>query len=129
MTITLGWDNPEQTRILWTYGENWSWEDFHQCLDELDHMLHSAQPRLVDIIFDTQQSFPPTKGPLMFSEWSNAISRAPANLNMMVVCNGIPFALSMAKIYGKVIASKGRIMLTAPTVEDARRIIEQRRQS
>ena len=94
---------------------------------QLGEMLNSAAPETVDIIFDTGYTYPPVKG-ILFNEWNAALRQSPQNLGVMVVCNGIPFAMTVASIYGKLLAVKKRTLVTAKTVDDARQLLEKQPQ-
>lgn len=123
MTITLCWDNPDHTLILWTYDEGWTWEHFRSGASQLGEMLASVS-HSVDIIFDTGCTHPPVKG-VLFTEWNSAMKRMPSNVGTMVVCNGIPLAMSVATLYGKLMAARGYTLLIVETVEAARQLLSQ----
>jgi hypothetical protein len=59
MTITVEWDNPQQTAVLFTYNRPWTWGEFDVAVEQT-LALASAVNHKVDVIFDLRNGgFPP----------------------------------------------------------------------
>ena len=59
MTITVAWDNPQQTAVLFTYNRPWTWSEFDTAVEQT-LAFASAVDHKVDVIFDLRNGgFPP----------------------------------------------------------------------
>jgi hypothetical protein len=59
MPITVEWDNPQQTAILFTYQRPWTWKEFDTAVEQTLALIKAANQR-VDVIFDLRKGgFPP----------------------------------------------------------------------
>jgi hypothetical protein len=59
MPITIAWDNPQQTVVLFTYQRPWTWAEFDAAVEQT-LTFASAVDHRVDVIFDLRKGgFPP----------------------------------------------------------------------
>lgn len=59
MPITVEWDNPQQTALLFTYQRPWTWKEFDAAVEQTLAYADSVNHR-VDVIFDLRKGgFPP----------------------------------------------------------------------
>ncbi|MEO8609251.1 MAG: hypothetical protein ABI690_15275 [Chloroflexota bacterium] len=54
MPITVEWDNPQQTAVLFTYQRPWTWREFDTAIRQTLTLLDGVQHK-VDIIFDIRR--------------------------------------------------------------------------
>ncbi len=60
MSISVQWDNPEQTIVRWDFDGEWTWEMFRKAQYASNQLILSVRHR-VDIIGDVTRS-PSTPG-------------------------------------------------------------------
>jgi hypothetical protein len=59
MTITLKWDNPEETILIIQYEKPWTWAEFSRAYEDMFTYLNSVK-HPVDMVFDIRNGgFPP----------------------------------------------------------------------
>lgn len=54
MAIEVAWDDEAQTRLLYTFPEYWSWDEFHEAKELADAMIDS-RGRRIGLIFDVHR--------------------------------------------------------------------------
>ncbi len=86
MSVNVGWDNPEKSRIILSFKQPWTWVEFNSASDQMDQLFTSVTHR-VDLIIDiTYGGFPPGNAIPHFKR----VSETPhANLGQIVVV-GVP---------------------------------------
>src|SRR5689334_10447826 len=59
MTITVDWDNPQHTAVLFVYQRPWTWHEFNKAIQETLALADTVNHK-VDVIFDLHNGgFPP----------------------------------------------------------------------
>jgi hypothetical protein len=59
MPITVAWDDPQQTALLFTYERPWTWGEFDAAVEQI-LTFASVVDHKVDVIFDLRKGgFPP----------------------------------------------------------------------
>jgi hypothetical protein len=83
MSITVDWDNAEQTIIRQIYQRHWQWDEFFEAADQTRAMVKTVSHQ-VDIIADFLNSGPLPLGPAMMNA-RRALSDLPSNWNSLVI--------------------------------------------
>jgi hypothetical protein len=117
MSIEIAWDNETQTVIRVDFVRKWDWEEYHQMVSTLSHMIDDVGYQ-VDIIYNLQQSAPLSSG---------AITHGAATLRLLDGKFGVLLVVSSAG-YVKAILSTFRTVykqwsdcvIGATSVEEAR---------
>ncbi len=124
MSIRVVWDNEARTILRYDYGLRWSWEDFHAA-EERMHAWLRATPHTVDLIANFEGGSAPPVG--VFGHFKRAQEMAPSNLGMIVITATNLFIAALVRTYAEVYRPEGRGLMTASSLEDARRKIAELR--
>ena len=116
MRIEVSWDNAEKTIIRYDYGEDWTWEDFHDANQKSNRMAASVT-HIVDLIVDFTHGSPPPAGSL--GRFRKAMEDAPKNRGIIVIVGGSFFINSLVAVFSRIYRALGRRLMTAGTVEEA----------
>ena len=113
MGITVEWDNPEQTVLLFTNAGDQTWEEFFTGVRKVNEMIRSV-PYYVALIIDARElkSIPPSA----MTHFRNALNSLPPTTKVIGVVNS-PFIRAIGNIMQK-ITKIG--MLSVSTIEEAR---------
>lgn len=113
MGITVEWDNPEKTVLVFTNSGDQSWEEFFAGVKKVNEMIRSV-PHDVALIIDGRdlKSIPPSA----MTHFRNALDSLPSTTRVIGVVNS-PFIRAIGNIMQK-ITKIG--MLSVSTIEEAR---------
>lgn len=116
MGITVEWDNPEKTILLFTNVGDQTWEEFFTAVKQTNEMIRSV-PHNVDLIIDGRElkSIPPSA----MTNFRNALNSLPTTTRVVGVVTS-PFLRAIGNIMQK-ITKVG--MVSVATLEEARAIV------
>jgi hypothetical protein len=122
MSITVVWDNPEQTIIRYIYNGQWSLDNFYQALQESREMMDTVNHR-VGLIIDVQNSKLVPNGVL--SHGKNVSLRKHANQGKSIIVGASGFVRTLFDVYKKVYRTSfdETAYAFASTLDDARSIL------
>ena len=118
MSIDIAWDDPEQTIIRWDFGDNWTRTDFKNAFKTTLEMAESVDYR-VDVIPFVGRAFNVPQG--ILSDFSHINRYVSANTGLIVVTGGNSFGRMLIETFKRV--HRITNWITAPTLEEARRVI------
>lgn len=129
MAIRLSWENEEKTILRHLYEGEWTLEDLHKMIDTTYEWIDSVgHLMLVDIIADlTQSASPPSK---ILSANRHYRNKRHEQQGIQVIV-GSSLRLTFMKIITQSLMSiipEARNVRFASTVEEAHRIIREKRQ-
>ncbi len=121
MPITVAWDNEAKTIIRWDYVGKWKWTEATDAFEDTIRMIHEVQ-HPVSLIHDLTQS-----AGVPGSALTNAYrftSALPENWNISIVDKS-GFAETLLNIFRTLYKKLGERYRSAPTLEEARKLIAQ----
>ena len=125
MGITTKWYNTEHTIIHNLHEGSWSWNDFHKAMSEIEGMLETA-PQKAFIIVDIQKStMMPGGVPSQFGKLRNFWTNPKIEGAVMVGMNRL--IQIFFNLFIQVSPQIRQLMYTAPTLEAAEKLIQERR--
>ena len=124
MTIQISWDSETQTALLIHFDYEWTWEDFHTMV--LDVAAQAGQvEHKVDLIFDLSDSHPVgSEAVIHLRRWINLW---PTNSGRVAVISRQLMITAVVAIIGRTNPGCRGVASLAPTLEEARRILAERR--
>ena len=99
MSITVVWDNPEQTILRYIYNGQWNLDNFYHALQESREMLDTVNHR-VGLIIDVQNSKLVPNGVL--SHGKNVSLRKHPNQGKSIIVGASGFVRTLFDVYKKV---------------------------
>lgn len=128
MSIEVSWDNGPHTIIRYDFFEQWTWEEMEAALIEANQMMATV-PHTVDIIIDMSQGWRLPRGNLLVRGKRIMVTMPPDNMGLTVVTGGSAFAETIASALVRVYRRLGEKILFTSSLDDARRLIAERRQA
>jgi hypothetical protein len=127
MPLHVYWDNHEKTIIRCEADGLWTWDEYHQALDQIAAMMREVEHRvdLMNIRGNDRASMP--RGSAM-PHFKRAMKIMPPNRGLMVLVTNSAFGKSMVSVFLKVYGQiSGDRLVMAGSIEEAyRRIAEDR---
>ena len=99
MSITVIWDNPEQTIIRYVYNGQWNLDNFYHALQESREMMDTVNHR-VGLIIDVQNSKLVPNGVL--SHGKNVSLRKHPNQGKSIIVGASGFVRTLFDVYKRV---------------------------
>ncbi len=99
MSITVIWDNPEQTIIRYIYNGQWNLDNFYHALQESREMMDTVNRR-VGLIIDVQNSKLVPNGVL--SHGKNVSLRKHPNQGKSIIVGASGFVRTLFDVYKRV---------------------------
>jgi hypothetical protein len=124
MSITVVWDNPEQTIVRYIYNGQWSLDNFYHALQESRDMMDTVNYR-VGLIIDVQNSKLVPNGVL--SHGKNVSLRKHPNQGKSIIVGASGFVRTLFDVYKKVYRTsfdEGAYAF-ASSLDDARNLLLQ----
>lgn len=122
-SITIVWDNPEQTALLLTYTEGWKPEDFLVVLDQVYQMIDTSAGK-VDLIHDVRESRrPPAR---MMSLITYVKAKRHPRQGFHVVVGGTAFMRALTEVASKFIPQAKNVLFVSD-IDDARSLLSKKR--
>jgi hypothetical protein len=127
MPIHAKWDNDEHTLVLMTFEGKWSWDDYDHGV-AVTYALVKSAPHTVDIIsYMPPGMLLPAGSPI--THLKRAMQDLPENLGKMVFIGSDKFGEVLIDNFGKVYKRIRNVILSAPTIEDARKTLKSIREN
>jgi hypothetical protein len=128
MPVHAAWDNAEKTVMRWTFEGAWKWDEYYTLRAETNQKI-AAETHAVDLIVDLSKSNALPDG--ILTHGRNAVVATPPNIGVTVLVGANPVLRSFYKmfsnLYRTLISSKELDMVMANTVEDAYKLLAERR--
>ncbi|MCA0457309.1 MAG: hypothetical protein LCI00_25280 [Chloroflexi bacterium] len=126
MPLKFEWIDTQKSIMTCTGEGMWTWDEYHEALDEIASQFRLAQRRVDLIIIRAAGSATP-KGSSM-PHYQRAMRIMPPNLGLMVMVTTNAFARTIVSIFSKVYPNKDNIKLVmVGTLADAQaRIVADR---
>jgi len=124
MSITVVWDNPEQTILRYIYNGQWNLDNFYHALQESREMMDTVNHR-VGLIIDVQNSKLVPNGVL--SHGKNVSLRKHPNQGKSIIVGASGFVRTLFDVYKKVYRTsfdEGAYAF-ASSLDDARNLLLQ----
>jgi len=125
MAILAAWDNDEKTIIRHDFDAAWSWDEFWELVRLNSAMVESVSPKDVDIIVNLGKSMTP-RGGLTMSNLRKARLSALPNQGIVVVV-ATPFMKALLSVFISFDPEMSEKLFIVETLEEARRMISERR--
>lgn len=127
MPITTQWDNEDKTVIYQQYVGKWTLDDFRATIDTTYDLINSTdQLASIDIIADVSQSQFPDREIFSVAEYYKEKKHHKQGMYVIVGSNTILAAMRMITRVARVLIPQARTVQFAPTVEKARKYLQQR---
>ena len=126
MPFQVTWDDKEKTIVVQTYSGKVLVEDYYDAIDKSAELLSSVQ-HPVDLIMDTSEAKTDMKGFLTAASYAN--KKVPENQRLVIVVAADRFMQTMARIAGTIAPKAAENVYFVDTLEDARNVITEYRQS
>ncbi len=126
MPLKIEWLDNEQTIICCTGEGTWTWDDYHQALDEIVNMFKTVQHR-VDLVIDRAPGSAMPKGSSM-PHFQRAMRIMPHNVGLLVMVTSNAFARTIVAIFTKVYPNKdnAKLLMVGSLIEARARIARDR---
>ncbi len=123
MNITVEWANLEHTLLIYTFMEEWGWDDYYTATDQGRAMI-SAQSHPVDVIFDFSASrIVPTGALKHFGNMFRGFADQPSNLNRMVVVGAMGLLVIIGNVLRNLYPKASANVFETHTIEEAFRLL------
>lgn len=96
MAVTVGWDNPEHTVLLYDFSETWTWEELFRAAQEDDSLLEGIE-YTVHQIFDMQKTRMIPSNPLARME--NLAHEIRPTIGLMIFVGGTLWFQTIVDIF------------------------------
>lgn len=125
MSISFEWEDENQTLLLLTLSNGWTWEEYHAIVNQLVGIMRELD-HIVDVIVENTAKIPFPSGAALFQ--LRKIARiTPENLGVVVVVSRNPFVKSINQILMQISPQLRRTIALADVRDEAYAIIEGRR--
>lgn len=125
MSISVKWDNPEQTVLRYEFGERWNWQAFEAAV-ERGFTLMEAVPHTVDVVMDMRKSQRLPDGALLW--WKKALAAAPRNQGQTVMVGSSREVLAAMSMFRRINKRYSGSVALARSVLAARGILQRGRE-
>ncbi len=125
MTITVEWDDAEQTILRNDYSGSWTWEEYIEA-GRQNNALIAAMPHRVDIIANMREGTMPRGGSAIAIS-TRVIRSAPPNRGIIVVVIN-PLLKALVSVFKKLDNNLGSITFAADSMDEARRVVARERE-
>src|SRR5262249_26247560 len=120
------WDNEDKT-IIRSEGEgSWTWEEFHQALQEIVEMVKTVDHR-VDLVHNHKPDSRRPQGSGM-PHFQRAIRIMPPNVELNIFVNTNAFGRAIVSIFTRVYSTQGSRFVMVGSLEEAYALIQKDRE-
>ena len=126
MSIEIAWDDEAQTIIRFTFASPWTWNEYSQAIAAAWDLAKSVD-HPTDTITDMSQSRLWPDG--VFTNIRRSVVEIPETTQCVVLVGGGLFVDMAIGVLRRVYRSPGARFMLAKSVEEARDLIRQRRDS
>lgn len=125
MSITVEWDNLEQTMIRLTVSPGWTWADFDAGVDQTFALLHTVHHKVVVLVCAPHEDSMrvPTNAAIY---WWRFLRTRWKGHHYIVFVNLRPYGKAIYHMFARVIPSLPNHMFFASTLDEARQIAAER---
>lgn len=121
MTITLTWFDDTHKILLWNFDKNWTWEQFHQAVDE-SSFVAKDYTHSIDLILNLGDSqFPLTTAVIAHIRRGMAVATEQGGIVVLMSHN--TFARVLVTIFSKVNPKLGNSFRVASSTDEALKAI------
>lgn len=114
MAITVEWDNPEKTIVLFTNAGNQTWEEFFAAARQANEMIRSVSHDVALIIDGRSlKTIPPSA----LTHFRNAVKALPPNTKVVVTVSDSHFLQAIASVVQRITHTNA---LMVSTLEEGR---------
>lgn len=123
MPVTLQWDTPENAALRLEFQGQWTWQDVHQSLLELPHMVKNAAPFTIHVIVDLRSMENIPLG--TFKNLQQIIRNRHQQVGIAVIVGANPFAISLWNAFVKLhpVDASQQSVHFAPSLKYAREFL------
>ena len=125
MAITTEWYDTEKTIIRNIHDGSWTWNEFHKAISDIEEMLETVPHRVMIIVDISKSSVMPAGVPSQFSKLRNFWTHPKIEGAIMVGMSR--FVQVFFSIFIKVSPQISQLMQTAGTLDEAEKLIQERR--
>ncbi len=125
MSIHFRWADEEQTLLLLTLEEGWTWAEYHDVVRQVSGMIRQLG-HTVDIIVENTARVPFPSGSAL-SQLRQVVRILPDNIGVIVVVSPNPFVKTINNILFQLVPKVRQITELADTREEALAIVAARR--
>jgi deoxyribose-phosphate aldolase len=117
-SITVVWDNPEQTVVRIDFKRGWTWPAFDFALDDAARLVESVANE-VDVIFNLRRG-PQMPVDYVFSHLRHMLRQLPDNTGCLVVVDGDTTTRALMSVFYRPIVGAGPAIVFLSSLEEAR---------
>jgi hypothetical protein len=124
MGIQVLWDTQEFDILIFDLRAEWTWGEFHACVEEAMRMIHDCSHTIYAIVL------PPTTfpaSPSIITEFQRVTRMLLPSIALIVVVTNSFLVETVNEIFFRVSPLAGRIGRLAKTMDDARQLIASHR--
>lgn len=128
MPMNIDWLDAEQTMLCATGEGRWTWDEFHEGVQEIVKRIKSV-PHRVDLIYNhTPNSRPPSGSPMPHYKYALQVMPPNAGMHVIVSINLVSRTLLnvFLKVYGK---SKDAKFALVGSLDEAKQVIAAEREA
>ena len=119
MPLKVEWLDTQKTIMGCTGQGTWTWDAYHEALDDIANKFKATSYRVDLIIMSAPGAIVP-KGSSM-PHYQRAMRIMPANLGLLVMVTSNTFARTIVSIFTKVYPNKDNVkLIMVPTLSEAR---------
>ena len=116
MSISVDWDNQQQTVVRWHFVGSYTWDELSAALQTSSALIRSV-PYIVDVIIDLRSGSGLPEN--AFGLTRSYLRSSPSNTGLLIVVGGNLLVRSFIQMYQKLSSHSRQQFVLAPTVEQA----------
>lgn len=120
MSIGIAWDNEAQTVIRVDFVSKWNWDDYHEMVKTLAHMIDDVGYQ-VDIIYNLQQSAPLSSGAI--SHGASTLRLLDGKFGVLMIVSSAGYVKAILSTFRTVYKQWSDRVIGVESVDDARTYI------
>ena len=117
-SITVVWDNPEQTAVRLDFKRGWTWPAYDRAVDDANLLIESTTSR-VDVAFNLLGG-PQMPFDYVFSHLRRTLRQLPDNIDSLVIVSGDTTARALLSVFFRTILGAGPAIVFVSSLEEAR---------
>ena len=127
MSIQIEWDNEQHTVVLYTFLDNWTWDELYASLDRGEEMAKDNSAPVSAILDMRQGSSLPGGSFLNKTVRDHAqtlVNRAQTDRGQIAVVGASPLIRSMFTVFSNLFADKSAGVSFVASLEEARQVVD-----